>query len=264
MSKRNEPVDSLEWSADGTMYAWCSGNRVTVRATDSGKDLLDAEVPSRINELVLMEGGQGVFVAAACNDGSLPVLAVQALDGSQQERRAILAIEPVDNQVAGEERFKCIRKIEAYRVATCNSAGVVSVMNLEGAVRMILSDSTDENSQGVQSDDDNDSEEDDELAVDIVESVRLGTGARITSLAVWYSNDSVEVTEDIEKPIATVEEEELVSLVNDATTEAKRAKRKQDEVDMDTATVEKARSLVKQAKKIKKKSQRKKKRVAEA
>jgi protein MAK11 len=263
VSKRNEPVDSLEWSADGTMYGWCSGNRVTVRATDSGKDLLDAEVPSRINELVLMEGGQGVFVAAACNDGSLPVLAVQALDGSQQERRAILAIEPVDNPVAGEERFKCIRKIEAYRVATCNSAGVVSVMNLEGAVRMILSDSTDENSQGVQSDDENDSEEDEELAVDIVESVRLGTGARITCLAVWYSNNSVEVTEDIEKPIATVEEEESVSLVDDATTEAKGAKRKQDD-DMDTATVEKARSLVKQAKKIKKKSQRKKKRVAEA
>ena len=244
------------------MYGWCSGNRVTVRATDSGKDLLDADVPSRINELVLMEGDQGVFVAAACNDGSLPVMAVQALDDSQEERRAILAIEPVDNPVAGEERFKCIRNIEGYRVVTCNSAGVVSVMNLGGAVQMILSDST-ENNQGDQSDDENDDEE--ELAVDIVESVQLGSGARITCLAAWYRNDSVRVTEDIEKPIAMVEEEETTPLVNDTnSTEAKGAKRKQDEVEMDTATVDKARSLVKQAKKMKKKKSRKEKKTAEA
>lgn len=260
-SKQHEPVDSLEWSIDGSMYGWCSGNHVTVRATDSGRDLLDAEVPSRINEIVLMEGSQGVFVAAACNDGSLPVLAVQALDDSQEERRAILAIEPVDSPVAGEERFKCIRNIEGYRVVTCNSAGIISVMNLEGAIRMILSDSDDgddgtDDIEGESSDAENDDEK--ELAVDIVESARLGSGARITCLAVWYSGDLVGGTEVIEEPIV-VEREETTEMVEEGQSQDKRTKRKQAEVEMDSATVEKARSLVKQAKKMKKKKDRKKK-----
>lgn len=67
---------------------------------------------SRINDLVLMEGSQGVFVAASCIDGSSPVLILQALDNSQE----VTAIEPVDNPVAGEEGFKRIRNIEGSQV----------------------------------------------------------------------------------------------------------------------------------------------------
>lgn len=269
--KRHEPVDSLEWSADGSMYGWCCGNRVTVRATDSGKDLLDAELPSRVNELVLMEGDQGIFVAAACNDGSLPVLAVQSLDDSQEERRAILAIEPVDRAVAGEERFKCIRNIEGYRVVTANSAGVVSVMNLEGAVQMILSESSSDDEQeneedqdgNDENDNDDEEEEEQELAVDIVESVRLGSGARITCLSAWYNIDSTGSTEDIEESLPGEEEKEAeVSPPKEETANEGRGTKRKAEVEMDSATVEKARSLVKQAKKMKKKKDRKKKKAA--
>ena len=260
-SKRHEPVDSLEWSVDGSMYGWSCGNRITVRATDSGKDLLDAELPSRVNQIVLMEGNQGVFVAAACNDGSLPVLAVQALDDSQEERRAILAIEPVDNPVAGEERFKCIRNIDGYRVVASNSAGVVSVMNLEGAVRMILSDSAGgDDDDGEQANNDENDDEDEELAVNIVESVQLGSGARITCLSVWYNADSAETTEDIEEEITN--EEEVVEAPVKAQLDEGRGTKRKAEVDMDFITIEKARSLVKQAKKMKKKKDRKKKKEA--
>lgn len=257
-TSKHDAVDSLEWSSDGTMYGWCHGTHITVKATDSGKDLLDAELPSRVNQIVLMEGKDGTFVAAACNDGSLPVLAVQAID-SQNERRAILAIEPVDNPVAGEERFKCIRVIDGYRVVTANSAGVVSIMDLGGAVRMIMTDDEDdeENDESNLDDGDdssNDSQEE-ELAVDIIESVQLGSGARITSLSVWYNPDAADTVEKIDetpkKEAQVVEGSNKPQLKDD-----KRLKRKAD-MEMDSDTVEKARALVSQAKKMKKRKERK-------
>ncbi len=55
--------------------------------------------------------------------------------------RAIMAIEPVEGVVAGDERFMCIHSIEGgsgFLVVT-DSGGVVSIMDLEGAVRMMLS-----------------------------------------------------------------------------------------------------------------------------
>lgn len=264
-SKRREPVDSLEWSVDGSMYGWTCGNRVTVRATDSGKDLLDAELPSRVNEFVFIEGTEGMFVAAACNDGSLPVLAVQALDDDQQERRAILAIEPVDKAVAGEERFKCIRNIHGYTVVTANSAGVVSVMNLEGAINMILSDSAsdDDNEQeGESGEDENDDDDEVELAVDIVESVQLGSGARITCLSAWYDAEPASPANENDEPRIATEEELNANVSKEVQLDQRRGTKRKAEIEMDSTVVEKARSLVKQAKKIKKKKDRKKKRAA--
>jgi hypothetical protein len=259
---KHDPVDSLEWSADGTMYGWCCGTHITVKATDSGKDLLDAEVPSRVNQIVFMEGKEGIFVAAACNDGSLPVLAVQAID-SQDERRAILAIEPVDNPVAGEERFKCIRVIDGYRVVTANSAGVVSIMNLEGAVRMIMTDNDGEDNDESNKDEGDESSTDSqevELAVDIIESVQLGSGARITSLSVWYNPDAADTVEEIDET-----SEEKVQVAEDPdkpqSKDDKRMKRKA-EIEMDSDTVEKARALVSQAKKMNKRKERKRQKQA--
>lgn len=252
---RHDPVDSLEWSVDGTMYGWCCGNHITVKATDSGKDLLDAELPSRVNQIALMKGKQGIFVAAACNDGSLPVLAVQAID-SQDERRALFAIEPVDNPVAGEERFKCIRVIDGYRVVTANSAGVVSVMNLEGAIRMIMTDDHGEDNVDDERGDEssNDSQEE-ELAVDIIESVRLGSGARITGLSIWYNPVAADKLEEIDK--TPTEEAKVAEDTGRPQSKYDKRSKRNAEVEMDSDTVEKARALVSQAKKIKKRRDRK-------
>jgi hypothetical protein len=137
-------------------------------------------------------------------------------------------------------------------------------MNLEGAIHMILSDAG-----GDREDEASDAETDDgdkeELAVDIVKSVRLGSGARITCLAAWCNQDSFKVTEHIEERVPVVEEEEtaLVMEQRKPTEEMTGTKRKQEEVEMDIAAVEKARSLVKQAKKMKKKKDRKKRKAAE-
>lgn len=280
-SSRATSIDCLEFSLDGTMYGWCCGNHVTVRATDSGKDLLNVDLPSRANQITLLQGDQGVFVAVACNDGSLPVLAVHTIISSQdddqpEERRAILAIEPVENNnnnaIAGEERFKCIQRLNGYRVVTANSAGVVSIMDLQGAVNMITTtDIRNEEADGdgnERSDSDND-QEGEELAVDIKESVRLGSGARITCLVAWYrdadltlgvpnhDDDEEEEEEDEEMAVAVVDDDPSK---RQASKETKGAKRKVGEIEMDSSTVKKARNLVRQANKLKKRKARKQKR----
>jgi len=267
------PIMSIVWTKDGSAYAWSHGTQITVRDVNTGKDLLDVEVPSRVNQIAIMTGDKGIFVAAACNNGSLPVLAVDKVDKSEDAvRRAILAIEPVDKLVAGDERFKCIQALQydhGYYVVTANSAGVVSVMNLEGAVKMILSnddelDDTERNDSDNNDYDDfpheKESDEDDfDQAVDILASVQLGTGARITCLTAWCSNIPI-VTEEEEKLEESAAEEEKRSDKDEKEGEIHCYKdfRK---VEMDSSTVEKARALVKQAKKMesrKKKRQRKK------
>jgi WD domain, G-beta repeat len=204
-----EPIDCIVWEGtEGVAYAYSHGHHITCREVATGIDLLDVELPSRVNQIALLMGPDGMFVAAACNDGSLPVLAVQdvsTMTGSPRaktavERRAIMAIEPVDGPVAGEERFRCIQTLSGYYVVTANSAGVVSIMNLHGAVKMILS-ASEESESNTQNDDDDDSDHDAqdqdddendevEAAVEIIDSVQLGSGARITALTTWCSFDS--------------------------------------------------------------------------
>jgi len=256
------PITSIVWTMDGNAYAWSHGNHVTVRDVNTGKDLLDVEVPSRVNQIAIMEGENGIFVAAACNDGSLPVLAVDDVDKNEDGvRRAILAIEPVDKVVAGEERFKCIHALHhdhGYYVVTATSAGVVSVMDLQGAVKMLLSEEDedeggDDDNPPQENDDSEDEDDDLDLAVDILESVQLGSGARITCLTAWCSNI----------PILTKEEEtveEKKEEVLDTSSSNHRGSKKHDLVEtMDESTVEKARALVKKAKKIEKRNKKRRK-----
>lgn len=265
------PVCSVVWSRDGQAYAWAHGNHVTVKHVGTGNDLVNVDLPSRVNQIALMDSKEeGLFVVAACNDGSLPVLAAQDIDDEEEStRRAIMAIEPVDSIVAGEERFKCIQSICGFLVATANSAGVVSVMDLSGAVRMIMDDDEGEDGSGENGieeevsssgiDQNNEEEEEEEeLAVDILESVRLGTGARITSLAVWSCND-----EDEEVDVAEEEQQEAnkesVEESLESSAEKRGIKRKAaNEVEIDAQGVEKARALVSQAKKMKHKKEKKK------
>lgn len=271
---RYDSIDSLVWSKGGEFYAIAHGPHITVRDVSTGKQLLDVNLPSRANQLALMAGDEGVFVVAACNDGSLPVLAVE--DSDDESRRAIMAIEPVESHLAREERFKCIQNICGYYVVTANSAGVVSLMNLEGAVRMIMSEGDEDEDEGGSNDEESEDgsveEQDMELAVDIVDSIQLGTGARITCLTAWCKSGAVEKmgAEEIlegEKD-EEMEDGKIKGSTNgvDAPSGDKTLKRKQigSDITMDAATVKKARSLVEKAKKMKMRKEKKKRKKSKA
>eukprot|EP00980_Cylindrotheca_fusiformis_P018821 scaffold6276_cov138-Cylindrotheca_fusiformis.AAC.8 len=267
---RYNPVSSLTWSTDGSFFGLSHGSHITVREAASGRNLLDVDLPSKVNEITLLSGPEGLFVAAACNDGSLPVLAVE--DSDEESRRAIMAIEPVDSHLAKEERFKSIKAAKGYFVVTATSAGVVSVMNLEGAIKMIMSDPpSDEessNSDGAnsESDDDDDDESEMDLAVDIMATTQLGSGARITCLSAWCRAED-EAEEENEEASVEQDEENSPNMQkkrtrNDDVVDERALKRKHNsshEVSMDALTVKKARSLVKKAKSMKDKKDKKKK-----
>lgn len=273
---RYESITSIVWNtkdhngeSETSCYAFSFGSHITVRDVASGEDLLDVELPSRVNQLCFLPVEEGLFVVAACNDGSLPVLAVDNLDSEKDshERRAIMAIEPVEGPVAGEERFKCLSHVDEYLVATANSAGVVSLMNLKGAVHMIMtqeesdgvSSDEDQSPVGDESDDDDDAEQ--ELAVDILDSVQLGTGARITCLAATAyeeeddNNGKAEESSEDENSAEKRSEEQVKE--NEPSSDDKKRKRKQ--INMDPEAVERARKLVAEAKVIQKKKRRVKK-----
>jgi WD40 repeat protein len=284
-----DSVTSIIWSTDddGAHYAFSYGSHATVREVSTGKTLLDVELPSRVNQITLMHVPEGMFVVAACNDGSLPVLAVEELDDHdlQQTRRAILAIEPVESHLAREERFKCIQHIRDYYVVTANSAGVVSLMNLQGAVKMITTASEAGGEDGMNEDDHDysddgegavssefgnkprvENDDDVELAVDIIDSVRLGTGARITCLTAWYrSSDDQELTKNDPQTGATKRcKKETVPISENLRTDSnrKRSGERMDGLSLDAEAVKRARSLVEEAKKLtrRKDKQRKKNR----
>lgn len=291
-------VHSLVWSPDGTAYGFCHGTHITVRDVDTGKDLLDVDdLPSRVNQIALLSVTEGLFVAAACDDGSLPVLAVQLADDASNDnpeeeavRRAIMAIEPVDATVAGEERFKCIQVVSDYHVVTANSAGVVSLMSLQGAIQMIMKPEEDDgDDEDADADADDESvererrdkeDEDEELAVEILDSVQLGQGARITCLAVWAEPNVVPAEEDVENETSLPAVKEAKEDASPNKKDKKKNKKKllkgaaehqgalgdkrqrpNSNIDMDSATIKKARELVNQAKELQKKRDRKRRKA---
>jgi protein MAK11 len=272
---RKESVNHIVWSEDGNRYAFCYGSKITARDVASGEDLLDVDMPSRVNQLAFIGGPEGMFVAAACDDGGLPVLEVGQLeeDGDTNTRRAIMAIEPVDKVVAGDDRLKCIRAIEGgsgFLVVTANSGGVISVMDLEGAARMMLMPSNDdgsdeENDSDSASKDTDDSEGDLEVACEILDSVRIGSGARITNLTAWSyageddhsSEDNEEDSQSENESVSDLEVDELVD-APDAKVKTKGSNDNTKKI-LDKEALEKARKLVGQAKKH---QQKKKKKLA--
>ena len=287
---RKETVNHIVWSDDGTRYAFCYGTKITARDVGSGEDLLDVDLPGKVNQLAFIGGPEGMFLAAACDDGGLPVLEVGQLEEQDDvnTRRAIMAIEPVDKVVAGDDRLKCIRSVvggSGFLVVTANSGGVVSLMDLEGSARMMLSGNDDDagskdekepRSDSDDSDSDADSDEELEAAVEILDSVRVGSGARITNLSVWSYGEEGDIDPDDEFGDDDVEDdagefplsddekeeekEEVVVEKNDGPSMKRRGgKEYADKIEMDAETVEKARKLVGQAKKHQKK---KKKRLA--
>lgn len=304
--KHNETVTNIVWGRrkigreseeEHEVYGFCYGSHVTVRDVATGRDLLDVELPSRANQICLLSNPAGLFVVAACNDGSLPVLVVEdekvtskgrdddetrGKSSGRTTRRAIMAIEPVDTtgqdcHTAGEERFKCVQAVSPYHVVTANSAGVVSLMNLTGAINILQSadeeDYDDENdapecdSDGEPVEksrrDDSDSDEE-ELAVDILDSIQLGTGARITCLVAWAT-----VAADKDRAGKDRQDETNAPQIGHEDDKAAKgnpdpsSKRKRAEVELDATTLDKARKLVSQAKKIQKRKQKKKKQCSD-
>lgn len=309
--KENTTINHIVWSGDGMRYAYCYGTKITVKDANSGEDLLDVDMPGRVNQLAFIGGREGMFVAAACDDGGLPVLEVGHVvggnddddDGEEDDsddgggnntRRAIMAIEPVDKVVAGDDRFKCIRSVEGgsgFLVVTANSGGVVSLMDLEGAVRMMLTSpgggGRDGNGGESESSNDDDSidEDDDEAveaAVEILDSVRIGSGARITDLTVWSYGGDVTGDDDVvddkagddtasdddkddeptPPPKVTTSDDKLPATKKRKSEDVKKpfagGARGNNKLDLDDEAVEKARKLVGQAKKHQKRKQKRK------
>lgn len=291
--KENTTINHIIWSGDGMRYAYCYGTKITVKDATSGDDLLDVDMPGRVNQLAFIGGQEGMFVAAACDDGGLPVLEVGHVAGDSYDndgygsdaeagsssRRAIMAIEPVDTVVAGDDRFKCIRSVEGgsgFLVVIANSGGVVSLMDLEGAVRMMLTtpvsarggDGNGEDSMSSDDDDDDDNELV-EAAVEILDSVRIGSGARITDLTVWSLGGDNVGYDDAEGGTASGNDDKDAN--NTACKDDKHPvtkKRKggdirknfvdRNKIELDDEAVEKARRLVSQAKKHQKRKKKQK------
>jgi hypothetical protein len=269
---RKEIVNHIVWSGDGNRYAFCYGTKVTARDVASGEDLLDVDMPSRVNQLAFIGGMEGMFIAAACDDGGLPVLEVGQLEEEEDAdtRRAIMAIEPVDAVVAGDDRLKCIQKVDGgsgFLVVTANSGGVVSLMDLEGAARMMLTGSEGESvgDENDNSDDVNDSDDDEEVeaAVEILDSVRIGSGARITNLSVWTcpGDDAYDdFQESSSDESESVSEDKKTAQVNEVEPPMKGygkvSRDNGSKIELDVDAVEKARKLVGQAKKRQKKQKK--------
>ena len=299
--KRKATLTDLAWSADGQRYAFATdGGKITARDVNTGEDLLDVMLPSRANQIAFIGGPEGLFLAAACDDGSLPVLAVGSLSDETEEaeaRRAVMAIEPVDGPVAGDARFKCLKSVEGgsgFLVVTANSGGVVSLIDLEGAARMILSDDEEggrATGGGGSSDEDedlSDEDEEEDVAAEFLESVRIGSGARITNLAVWSAgsamtgddigDDNYDMIENADDAIyeeqgaeidgdESSDQEEEDESVEEAPAKKKKQKieltsrisgAKSREIELDAEALEKARSIIKKAKKKQKKAKKKK------
>ena len=299
--KRKATLTDLAWSADGQRYAFATdGGKITARDVNTGEDLLDVMLPSRANQIAFIGGPEGLFLAAACDDGSLPVLAVGSLSDETEEaeaRRAVMAIEPVDGPVAGDARFKCLKSVEGgsgFLVVTANSGGVVSLIDLEGAARMILADDEEggrATGGGGSSDEDedlSDEDEEEDVAAEFLESVRIGSGARITNLAVWSAgsamtgdeigDDNYDMIENADDAIYeeqgavidgddSSDQEEEDESVEEAPVQKKKQKieltsrisgEKSREIELDAEALEKARSIIKKAKKKQKKAKKKK------
>jgi len=291
---RKATVNDIVWSKDGARFAYCTheGN-ITAREMESGQDLLDITMPliGRANQVCFVGGDDGLFLAAACNDGGLPVFAVGSIDDEDEDagtRRAIMAIEPLEGvATAGDERFKCIQSVEggsSFLVVTANSGGIISLIDLEGAAQMMLSEedevgdgSDDGNKEGSSDEEDSiasDSDEEEDTAAEILESVRIGTGARITCISVWSSNEAVdgdaELEADSDEEIPEEEEAATEKEIEEDVLHTKKRKaedidvpenkkQEENEIELDPEALEKARALVSQTKKRQKKKKDKKK-----
>lgn len=185
-------ISNLVWSKDGIFFSFCHDSFIYVRHAITGRVYLDADLNEgshshkgkRVNDMCFLSpSATWLFLALVCDDGSLPVFCIDTRSSTSSSSviHAIMAIHGIDRVVVGTDRLKFIRSISSNFVVTANAGGVISIIDLSGAVKMLLSDIT----AGKESDLDNDYGDEEELAAEFVTSVRVGTGARITHIAVW-------------------------------------------------------------------------------
>ena len=87
-NRRRDAINHVVWSDDGSRYAYCHGSRIVARDATTGEDLLDVDMSPcpRVNQVAFVGGPEGMFLAAACDDGGLPVLEVGRLpDGDDDD-----------------------------------------------------------------------------------------------------------------------------------------------------------------------------------
>jgi len=219
----------IHWSEDGMIFGYAFNSNIVIKDVNSGDFLLDTEVSSHINAFCFLQNGN--YVVCACNDASLVVLSTSKL---QNEIRGLVAIEPIVNQddaiTAAEERIKCLEHLHHNIVVMANSNGVVSVIDLTNALHMMMLD-------------DDESVDEDIQAVDFLTSVRVGSGARITSLVV---SCSPKIHQE-EKEEVVESEESIDEKKEPEKTVVYQGRHKLLELDEDK--INKARELVKKAKK---------------
>jgi len=230
-------VTCIHWSSDGMIFGYAYNSNIVVKDVNSGDFLLDTEVSSQINAFCFLQDGN--YVVCACNDASLVVLSTSKL---QPEIRGLVAIEPIvhddDAMTAAEERIKCLEHLHDNIVVMANSNGIVSVIDLTNTLHMMMLD-------------DDDSVEEDIQAVEFLTSVRVGSGARITSLVVSCS-PKIQEEEDDEK-------EEVKETVKETKEPEKTVvyQGRHKLLELDEEKINKARELVKKAKKRQEKKKQK-------
>jgi len=273
-SKKPLPrVNCIRWSTDGSMYAFCYGKHVTARDAASGKDLLDIELPARPNQICFI-GENDECLACACDDGSLPVLGVGVTNDEEDQEegliRAVMAIEGVDRLVVGDDRLKCIQRVygkSKYLVGIANSGGYVSVVDLAGASRALNDDvnnqsggKEDSMSDSEKDDSEEEEEEEEEDLAEFLASVRVGSGARITTISVWSSETDQEEQSGHKqgKEKKSVEEKKDTTLKENDGNMKRKWNKDIETVKLKPDEISRARVLVDKAKKRQMKKKRKK------
>jgi len=251
-NSKKKNISNIVWSEDGIYFAFSYESHVCVRHATTGEDLLDTDLNTsndnnnktqRVNDMCFLSSFSSyAFLAAVCDDGSLPVFCIDPVASTRV--RAIMAIQGVDRIVVGTDRLKFIRPLSNFLVVTANTGGVLSIIDLEGAMRILLSDVSENDDDEDNSHGENE-EDEEEFAAEILASVRVGSGARITNLAVWCSNEEAG---EMQKPEVNTNKMKL--------TEFSAKKEEEDNGDEDLTT--RARKLVQQAKKRQKKEHQKK------
>jgi WD40 repeat protein len=199
-SQNKVDISNLLWSKDGVFFSFCYDSFICVRHAITGQVFLDVDLNEgshsnkgkRVNDMCFLSpSSTWLFLALVCDDGSLPVFCIDTRSSTSSSSviHAIMAIHGVDRVVVGTDRLKFIRSLSSFYVVTANTGGVVSIIDLSGAVKMLLSDVTTAEKETDQLNDDGDEEE---LAAEFLSSVRVGTGARITYIAVWHSQNDTQ------------------------------------------------------------------------
>lgn len=215
LKEKKSIINHIIWSNDGMGYAYCTNEgHVSVRDVRTEDILLDVTLPTRVNQICFVGSNDKLFVVAACDNGSLPMLEVRSVDNNEEAyRRAIMVIEPLENKTkSGLDRLKFIQSVHGGNgllVLIGNSGGIVSLIDLAGAMRMIIhSDESIEEVKGDISRKDPYPGKDKiiynyeiDIAAEFLDTVKIGNGAKITALDSWSYDETIHYEHQKDKAV---------------------------------------------------------------